>query len=715
MLGQPHGAGLWATGGPVDRACQALSIAYQPRDSQQIFAGAVEAALQRQAAGTARILPLEAATGVGKTLAYLVPGAVNAARTRSKILVSTHTIALGVQILHRDGLIAQEVVASMTNRRPRLAHMRGRSHFVSPSRARAMANLMRDDGLPRSSWQPYLDMVETADTAIEEAGAALGNDQLDDDAQAIVEACLLDRLEEAVGTSIEREDVCLLSSSPEAELAVHRLSRRLADTADILITTHAYTALCLARRALFQSGEEPFDLLVVDEADQWAGDAASVSWVRCSIASIRRSIESVISAACHRANAEVLIDLATQAVSLVDDLAALAPEQPDRAIPIEPGDKALALLGRLTKQIDRVAENAARRRSHTAAAVDAMSAQADDLRRLQNALESNQSNFWTVRWTTSRVEGAPSIGLVGRAPGRLLKRLWAPAELGQPLARTILLTSATLSTPGFGKDARWRSIEIATGADPTAGNVLTDLAASVQPRQFGQLRVRFADPRAPVPRVGQDGSINPEALHYAAAVIREAHRDSTGRDGRTLVLVPAYADVERLDPLVPGALAHAPGVPMQDILQQYRATPGCCLITPGAWVGADLPGLIQNLVIPRLPFVPQEPGEEFGAHALSQVLTKLAQGIGRAIRCPTDDAVLWFADPRMSLPDAVVERTGLLPSPHANPIFLAAIPERFRSLFAGDEETARIGVLLDGAELVQQPAERGAPRRRIQA
>ena len=110
------------------------------------------------------------------------------------------------------------------------------------------------------------------------------------------------------------------------------------------------------------------------------------------------------------------------------------------------------------------------------------------------------------------------------------------------------------------------------------------------------------------------------------------------------MLVPSYADVERLVPLLPSVIAHRQGVPVQKVLEAYRATPNCCLITPGAWIGADLPGLIQNLVIPRIPFPPSgSDGQGNGAQLLSDTLTKLAQGIGRAIRSEADDVTLWFA------------------------------------------------------------------------
>ena len=244
------------------------------------MAGLIEAALSRQEGQAVGILPVEAGTGTGKTLAYLVPGALHAAACGSRMLISTHTIALGTQIMRKDGPIAQAVVEAAIGRKPRLAHMRGRTNFMSPSRARAVGNLLREDGLAPAAWKPYLELAEVAARAITNAAIALADADVSEDSKVLVETCLLDRMEDEAGVWLSRDDVCLLASSPEQELAVHQLARALAEDATILVTTHAYTAIALARRALFDAATDSFDILVIDEADQWASAAASVSFVK---------------------------------------------------------------------------------------------------------------------------------------------------------------------------------------------------------------------------------------------------------------------------------------------------------------------------------------------------------------------------------------------------------------------------------------------------
>jgi len=67
-------------------ACSALAQDYQLRTEQQAVAALVEAALSRQEVQTVGILPVEAGTGTGKTLAYLVPGALHASARGSRLI-----------------------------------------------------------------------------------------------------------------------------------------------------------------------------------------------------------------------------------------------------------------------------------------------------------------------------------------------------------------------------------------------------------------------------------------------------------------------------------------------------------------------------------------------------------------------------------------------------------------------------------------------------
>ena len=658
------------------------------------MAAVVEAALERQARQAVGLVPIEAGTGIGKTLAYLVPGALHAARTGARVLVSTYTIELGRQVVEEDGPVARAVARACTGRDLRIAHMRGRRNFGSASRARAVGTLLRADGMPAEAWKPYLAVADRLEQLAAQACAMARIGDASADAETVVRRALLDQLERDLGTVLSRDDVCLLPTSPESEQAVHALGLQLAEKASILVTTHAYTAVSLALRALFGADESPFGLLVVDEADQWASAAASVSLVSLSLQALERAIESVSTAGRHGRDAGGINHLADVALGTLGRLREIAPREPDATRPLAANDPTLALLRSIGNQVDALIAASDADRQHTAGAAGALDAQSRDIERIGKLVAGNESGFWQPRWTTSRIQGLPSLNVGAKAPGRLLKRLWAVPAGRSPLARTIVLTSATLSTPGFGEASRWSAIESATGIEPASEMLMGDLAAVLQPRRFGAMKVRFADPRAPVPRLDVNGALPADALAYTTEVIGAAMAEAAAGGDRTLVLVPSYADVEQLAPRLPGALAHRRGTPLADMLRTYRETPGCVLITPGAWAGVNLPGQVQHLVIPRIPYTPREAGE--AAHMvqlLSTTLNKLAQGIGRGVRTDSDAVTLWFGDPRMPIPDCVTEQTGLVRSEHANPALLAAIPARFREAFGTAPDLASIGVI----------------------
>ena len=696
------GAALWAADGPVAKAAAALSRRYSPRDGQIEMAGIVEEAMARQATQEVGLVPIEASTGTGKTLGYLLPGAMHAVATGTRMLVSTYTIELGRQLVQDDGPLAAEAVAIATGKRPAMAQMRGRRHFLSPSRARAAGNLLRDDGMPKSAWEPYLEAARIAQDLIDQAGVVLEGGSVTGAAH-LVNAALTAQISADMGEAFDQDDVCMLAASPEAESGIIRLARALATEAQVLVTTHAYTATCLARRTLFKAEEEPFGILVVDEADRWADAARSVSMMSVSLDSLARSVEALVESARHKPKAHDMVAEAGKIARRIEKLSGTGPTTGGTSVPMSVTDPAMIELQAIGGRLDVLHGLASGFRSHTASAADALREQRMDIAGIGKALGRDDSGFWVARWKTSRVTARPSVSVCGRAPGRIMRRLWTHEEGGQPLARTIVLTSATLRTPGFSDGARWKSLEIATGFDMPPGLAMRDLARVIEPTRYGTMRVRFADPRAPVPYVDEAGGIGDDALVYARRVIAAAMESAATRSGRTLVLVPSYETGAQLSG-IRGVTVHVKGQRMDEVLRSYAETPGACLVTPAAWVGVNLPGLVQELVIPRIPFVPMEERSTNGVRLMSDTLMKLQQGIGRAIRDASDDVTVWFADPRMPPPECVVEDTGLLRHKASNPVLLATIPARFRARFGIDPTAAAIGVRMAAGPAAERAA-----------
>src|SRR5205085_8781570 len=98
---------------------------FEPRPQQQMMAGEIAAALEEE-----RHLVVEAGTGVGKSLAYLVPSILFALEQKKKAIVSTHTINLQEQLLYKDIPILQKTLPVEFE----AALMKGRQNYLCPHR-----------------------------------------------------------------------------------------------------------------------------------------------------------------------------------------------------------------------------------------------------------------------------------------------------------------------------------------------------------------------------------------------------------------------------------------------------------------------------------------------------------------------------------------------------------------------------------------------------
>src|SRR5437762_7589036 len=98
---------------------------FEFRPQQQEMAVAVARTLEEE-----RHLVVEAGTGVGKSLAYLVPAILFALEQKKKAIVSTHTINLQEQLLHKDIPILKKVLTETFE----AALIKGRQNYACPRR-----------------------------------------------------------------------------------------------------------------------------------------------------------------------------------------------------------------------------------------------------------------------------------------------------------------------------------------------------------------------------------------------------------------------------------------------------------------------------------------------------------------------------------------------------------------------------------------------------
>ena len=269
-------------------------------------------------------------------------------------------------------------------------------------------------------------------------------------------------------------------------------------------------------------------------------------------------------------------------------------------------------------------------------------------------------------------------------PGRVLRRTYD--------GRKTLFVSATLAVGSGDFEPFLRRV----GAHRFVG--IYPLHAEIV--NFGSMAFVLAERGVPSP-FGEDGARDPVFDDHAASVIRAAMDEG----GRVLVLTPSFADVDEMARRIAGIIAHRRGEALAVHLENLRSSPDGVLVTPAAWAGTDLPGLLDHVVILRIPFPPPHVGREDllrrllearghdGASAKGilhgrsrrETIRRLAQGFGRGIRTPDDRIKVWIADPRFPLPDTLTldprRLTGQgLAARHRD--LSLAIPRRFGDAYA---------------------------------
>jgi ATP-dependent DNA helicase DinG len=567
------------------------------------------------ASGAPVAVAVQATTGVGKTWA-LAFAAVEAVRRGQRVIWSTHTILLRMQVL---ATLAQAGVAAELQRTDgfTLAERRGRADYPSASRSLRLRHALQDRGAERERIA-QLDALAGWPGTIAEFVAAAG--------ELLVPQSL----------------VCLTASCPTIEQVAYVAQRDAAAGARIVVQTHALTLIEARFRRLNA------DLVIFDEADALPGVAAGAVETRLAL----------------------------------DDLAALAAQaDADIGQPLvelrERADAGPAILWRDADMAAASLEIAGRLKAASASTGP----------ELAEVLADTAAELVQFANVEQPKTGAALVTDAAAGPVLAVAAVDAAGWLGTALAgRQTVLMSATLG--------RHEDADLAAACRQLGFWDVRQV--SVSPAQFGSMEFRLADRRAPLP-FAPGGIPAPAFCAYAAAVVREA-----ARAGRTLVLCASYGDAEELGQrLGPDTIVQRRGQPLKPLVDRFRAAERSVLVTPSAWAGLDLPHVVDNVVIVRLPVSrPDTLRQAVLTEALvrrgrsaddarsilavegrADVMRRLAQGMGRGVRAEDDRCTVWIADPRFPLPaNMVVDLRRGLGQGAASPwLEMAnAIPLRFR-------------------------------------
>lgn len=583
-------------------------------------------------------LLVQAGTGTGKSLGYLVPALLHAL-DEQRVVVSTATLNLQAQLVDKDVPALLDATEKLLPRRPTYAILKGRNNYACLHRIREGAP--DDDGVlvempvVGAVGQQVVELRSWAEEQLKDGGMGDRDHAPTHQNQAWQQVAISAR--ECLGAQ----------KCPYGQECFAEKARDEARRADIVITNHALLSIdAFENRTVLPE----HDVIVVDEAHELPARVTGAASAELSAQIVERAGKRSRPYAGEDAD-----DLIDSSDGLRD---ALAEAREGR---IEPSHTAILEAAGLVRD--------AARRVYTALGKKGPDDGADDAAKQQT--KGAVKEVFDVAERVAALKDTDVVWLADRERfGRELRI--APLTVSGLLRelvlkdRTAILTSATL-TLGGDFDAIARQV----GLRPADRLVSEDSAppeGDVEPLPW-----RGID-------VGSPFAYDKQAILYVAKQLPAPHRDGLGKKqfeeiidlvtaagGRTLGLfssrraaeaaTAAVRDATDLTVLCQGD-AH-----LGELSREFIATPEVSLFgTLSLWQGIDVPGSTCNLVIiDRIPFPrPDEPlmaarqravdeagGNGFMAVAATHAALLLAQGTGRLIRRTTDKGVVAILDPRL--------------------------------------------------------------------
>jgi ATP-dependent DNA helicase DinG len=587
---------------------------YEFRASQLEMAKLAEEAFEKH-----QHMIIEAGTGTGKTLAYLIP----AIRSGRRVVISTATKSLQEQLFQKDVPFLQKHFAPNL----KAALMKGRANFLCRQKVHQMEGQPVLKGIDELDWFSQIRDWEKLTATGDRSELTF----LPDDAE------LWNRID-------ARSDLCTGQKCAEFQRCFITAMHQRAHEADLIIVNHHLFFADLAiRQDDFGSILPEYSAVVFDEAHE-IEDVASDYF--------GRQLSSYRFEELSRDTEAMLRVLRIESAALRRNVARVRergrafferfPEREGR-YPFGPAERK-SFLEQNRENFDELCAAVKRVETELSALlpkpdeVIVLARRAAEMRReLAFLLESEEKSY--VYWYERRGRGVFLAATPIDVSEILRERLFEQFD-------TVILTSATLAVEG-----RFNYLKQRLGVLPSAESVL--------PAEFDYASQALLYIPGDMPDVR-----NPS---FAACAAREIERLLEISQGRAFCLFTSYAQMkdvfERVSSLVNFPLLLQGTAPRSVLLDRFRTTPNAVLFaTSSFWQGVDVPGAqLSCVIIDKLPFaVPSDPivaarvralmddgRNAFAEYQVPEAVLALKQGFGRLIRAKSDRGILSILDNRI--------------------------------------------------------------------
>ncbi|MEU3599913.1 ATP-dependent DNA helicase [Streptomyces sp. NPDC006798] len=595
------------------------------RPGQMQMAEAVAEAVE---AGTH--LLVQAGTGTGKSLGYLVPSLAHGER----VVIATATLALQRQLVERDLPRTVDALHPLLRRRPEFAMLKGRSNYLCLHRLH--------EGVPQDDEEGLFDPFEAAAPT-----SKLGQDLIrlrdwaDETETGDRDALTPGVSDRAWGqVSVSSRECLGASKCAYGAECFAEMARERAKLSEIVVTNHALLAIDAIEGAPVLP---PHEVLIIDEAHELVSRVTGAATGELTPGQVNRAVRR----AAKLVNEKAADALQTAAETFERVMEVALPGRLEE-IPEDLGyallslrDAARTVISALGATRDKSVQDEDAVRKQALASVESVHGVAERI---------TQGSEYDVVWYERHDRFGASLRVAPmKVSGLLREKLFTD--------RSVVLTSATLKLGGDfngvgaslglppegteGDDApRWKGLDVGSPFDYPKQGIL-------------YVARHLATP-------GREGSRG-DMMDELAELVEAA-------GGRTLGLFSSMRAAQAAAEELRGRLDHP--ILLQgeetlgELIKNFAADPGTCLFgTLSLWQGVDVPGPSCQLVImDRIPFprpddplmsarqkaVEEDGGNGFMAVAATHAALLMAQGAGRLVRATGDRGVVAVLDPRLA-------------------------------------------------------------------